>query len=161
MSEFSQTWELTRKRFDDTVAGLTQEQLNWRLHPQSLTIGDMAIHVAGVEASFIAQLQERTLDEMGERLRLAATDGVINENSFPYTPDEITPEFVEAALALGRELTGSLIFNPSQAIRERQVKSALGPIFNGDGAFARLSYHPGYHQGQAHLIKSAPGFPGS
>ena len=30
---------------------------------------------------------------------------------------------------------------------------------NQPGAFARLAYHPGYHQGQAHLIKTALGFP--
>lgn len=158
MSDFLTTWQLVRGRFDDAITGLNHEQLTWRMHPESLTLGEMAIHVAGVEVSFISQLQQSSLDGFGERLRQASTDGVVNEGAFPFGPEEMTPETIHQALSYARSMVEPVIADPD-AVRDRQIKSALGPIIDGTGAFARLAYHPGYHQGQAHLIKTAPGFP--
>jgi hypothetical protein len=159
MSEFSETWELTRKRFDDAVSGLSQDQLNWRLQPGSLTLGESALHVAGVELSFVSQLLGETLDAEGARISACSTEGVINPTPFPFDASEITPDLVQQALDRGRRTTHAVLENPSDEIRHRQIKSALGPMIDGNGAFARLAYHAGYHQGQAHLIKTAPGFP--
>jgi hypothetical protein len=156
---YADTWELTRNRFDDAVSSLSAEQLNWRLHAGTLTVGEAAMHVAGVEISFISQLLQEDLDEEGQKLRRAATDGVVNEAPFPFTEDEITPQTVKSALDRARAMTSPVINHPPAEIEGRQIKSALGPIIDANGAFARLAYHPGYHQGQAHLIKTAPGFP--
>jgi hypothetical protein len=160
VSDFAATWRLVRGRFDEAVSGLSQEQLNWRMHPDSLTLGEMAVHVAGVEVSFISQLRDDQLDAEAQRIKAAATDGVINEKPFPFSSAEITPEFVSAALTRGRSMAEPVISNPTDAIRAKQIVSALGPVIDGTGALARLAYHPGYHQGQAHLIRTAPGFPG-
>jgi uncharacterized damage-inducible protein DinB len=159
MSDFGETWRLIRGRFDDAVRGLSHEQLNWRMHPQSLTLGEMALHVAGVEVSFMSQLagEEPTGDEA--RLKAAATDGSVNENPFPFAESEITAEKVDWALELARQKVAAMIDDLTPEVRARQVKSALGPVVDGTGAFARIAYHPGYHQGQAYLIKSAPGYP--
>lgn len=143
----------------DTLQGLSRDQLNWRLHPESLTIGEMAIHVAGVEIYFISQLLGLNLGEHEQRIGAASTDGVVNEKPFPFQPEEITPELVSNALSKAREMTEPVITAPSQQVQEKEIVSALGPVIDGVGALARLSFHPGYHQGQAHLIKSAPGFP--
>lgn len=159
MSDFSETWRLVRGRFDDALSGLSQEQLNWRVQPGSLTLGEMALHVAGVEVSFISQLLGSPLDEMGERLKAAATDGVVNEKPFPFASSEITPELARRSLDRARGMVEPVISAPD-AVREKQIVSALGPVIDGTGAFARLAYHPGYHQGQAHMVKTAPGFPG-
>jgi hypothetical protein len=159
MSDFAATWELIRGRFDDALSGLSQEQLNWRLHPETLTLGEMAIHLAGVEISFISQLLGAPLDDWDTRIRAASTDGVVNSEPFPFAPDEITPDLVQAALTRSRAMVQPVINNLTEEVRQKQIKSALGPIIDGTGAFARLAYHPGYHQGQAHLIKTAPGFP--
>lgn len=159
MSDFGDTWRLTRQRFDDLVTGLTSEQLNWRIHPDALTLGETALHVAGVETYFISQLTDKALDGDTARLAAAATEGVVNDKPFPFAPEEITPERIAWALAQGREMMAPHVDNLSPEMREKKIVSALGPIIDGAGAFARLSYHPGYHQGQAHLIKSAPGFP--
>ena len=56
MSDFSVTWDLVRGRFLGALEGLTDEQLNRRLHKNALSIGEMAIHVAGVEIYFAYQL---------------------------------------------------------------------------------------------------------
>lgn len=159
MSDFALSWSLSRKRLVDEVTGLSAEQLNWKIHPNCLSIGEMAIHVAGVETSFSSQLQGLTLDENAARLKMAATQGVVNDDPFPYTPAEITPEFVSSALALGESMCQSMIEDASTEIRGREIKSALGPMISGEGALARLGFHSAYHQGQAYLIKTAPGFP--
>jgi hypothetical protein len=159
MSDFSTAWTLSRQRFIDEISGLSQEQLAWRLHEQALSIGQMAVHVAGVEASFGAQLAGVTLDAEGERLRLAATEGVVNDNPFPYPDNDLTPDFVLACLDRSKAVWEPLISEATPEVREKSLKSALGPMIDGNGAFARLSFHAAYHQGQAYLYKTAPNFP--
>lgn len=159
MSDFAASWTLSRKRFVDEIAGLNQQQLNWRLYPGSLSIGEMAIHVAGVEVSFGSQLTGQSLDEFGAKVKLAATEGVVNDEAFPFSETDITPELVAKTLAYGSELWEPIITEASPAIRAVEIKSALGPMISGDGAFARLGFHAAYHQGQAYQMKNAPGFP--
>ena len=92
MSDFLATYQLTRARFDDAVKGLSQEQLNYRLHPDTLTIGEMALHVAGVEYFVLSQLLDLELAPEQERLRNCARDGALNAKPFPYTAPEGTPD---------------------------------------------------------------------
>lgn len=157
MSDFYETWSLVRQRFNDAVLGLNIDQLNYRLHPRTLTIGESCLHVAGVEVSFITQLLGREPEGLEINLKKAATDGVVNDNPFPFE-GEITPEQVTEALSLAYDLVKPAILDPD-AFRAKSIKSALGPIIDGTGACARLSYHPGYHQAQVHMIAVSPGFP--
>ena len=159
MSQFAISWRLCRGRFVSEVQGLSQEQLNWRIYPGALTIGEMALHVAGVELSFISQLTGLQLTDQQARLKATATEGVVNENPFPFSPAEITPELVVKSLAESESLTEPLIDAPSDEILNKEIVSALGPVITGEGALARFAFHPGYHQGQAYQIKQAPGFP--
>ncbi len=159
MSDFSETWSLIRGRLIRDLEGLSHEQLNWRLHPGVLTLAELAVHVAGVEVSFGSQLIGAELDELQLRLKAAATDGSVNDKPFPFSPEELTPDFVTKAFEIGNAMIQPLIENPTDEIRAKEIVSALGPVINGTGAFARLAYHPGYHQGQAYIIKTAPGFP--
>lgn len=160
MSDYAAPWELSRKRFLDEIANLDREQLNWRLHPGVLSIGEMALHVAGVEVSFGTQLSGQALDERTLKLKRAATEGVVDDLPFPFSPDEITPESVADALREARAIWEPLISAATPEVRGSEIKSALGPMITGDGAFARLGFHSAYHQGQAYLVKTAPGFPG-
>lgn len=159
MSDFAASWHISRGRFVDAVQGLNKDQLNWRIHPDSLTIGEMAIHVAGVEIFFISQLLNLDLGAFEQKVRAAATEGVVNDEPFPFSPEEISPDVVSSALEKAKSMTESVISGPSESVREKQIVSALGPVIDGTGALARLAFHPGYHQGQAYLIKTAPGFP--
>lgn len=159
MSDFAVSWRLCRQRFLDTISDLNQDQLNWRLHKDALTIAEMAVHVAGVEVSFSSQLLQLPLSEELQRVKSCATDGVVNDKPFPFTAQELTPEFVAKALHEAKEMTEPMINNPGDAVLEREIVSALGPVINGEGALARLGFHAGYHQGQAYLIRTAPGFP--
>ena len=72
MSDFAASWRLSRGRFLDAIKDLNTAQLNWRLHPDSLTLGEAALHVAGVEVSFMSQLLDLELDDFGKRLKAAA-----------------------------------------------------------------------------------------
>lgn len=159
MSDFAETWNLIRGRFVKEFEGLDAAQLNWRLHPGALTLGEMAIHVAGVEIWFHSQLTYTVLSGRDERIARAATDGSVNDRPFPFAAEEITPALVGEALAEAESRVRPLIEAPTPELRAKRLISALGPEIDGTGALARLAYHPGYHQGQAYLIKSAPGFP--
>lgn len=159
MSDFATSWVLSRGRFVDALDGLNQEQLNWRMHADSLTIGEMALHVAGVEVSFISQLLGLELDSFQRQVKSAATDGVVNDRAFPFASVDITHQTVRDALAMSRELVEPVITSPSDAVRSKQIVSALGPVIDGNGALARLAFHSGYHQGQVHLVRTSPRFP--
>jgi len=119
----------------------------------------MALHVAGVEVSFASQLSGAALDTAGMRLKGAATDGVVNEKRFPFSDQEITPEVVKANLDFAKGMLEPLITPATADVREKTIVSALGPVITGEGAFARLAFHSAYHQGQAYLMREAPGFP--
>lgn len=159
MSDFGDTWRLTRGRFDAVFDGVNTEQLNYRLQPDSLTLGEMGLHVAGVEVFFLTQLLNEQPEGDRAKLAAAATDGVVNENRFPFAAEEIDPDKVAWALTEGRKLVERWIDELPDDMRAKNIKSALGPIVDGTGAFARLAYHAGYHQGQAHLIKTSAGYP--
>lgn len=159
MSEFSIAWELSRKRLEDTVFDLNDAQLNWKLHGKALSIAQMSVHVAGVETSFISQLLDLDLDEEGRRLVGTATDGVVNDKPFPFTDAELDAATVRRLMNRAKEITRPVITNPGPDILQKQIVSALGPVITGDGALARLTFHSAYHQGQAYLIRTAPGFP--
>lgn len=159
MSDFSQSWALSRQRFVDTISDLNDVQLNWRIHPNALSIAQMAVHVAGVEISFGTQLLGVTAEGEDARIKAAATDGVVNDKPFPYADGELTAGRVREILEKGRAVIGPIIAEPSRAILEKELVSALGPVITGQGAFARLGFHAGYHQGQAYLMRTAPNFP--
>jgi len=159
MSDFAASWKLSRQRFGAEIDGLNFEQLSWRLHDKSLTLGETAVHVAGVEIFFISQLLKTPLEGDAVRIAAAATNGVVNDKPFPVPAEELTPEFVQMALELARSMIEPVITAPTDEVRAATIQSALGPIIDGTGALARLAFHPAYHQGQAYLIRLAPGFP--
>ena len=157
MSDFLTTYSLTRARFDEAVLKLSTSQLNFRMNSDVLTAGEMAFHVAGVEVWFAAQIFGTSLDEQSARIARCATDGSINDNPFPFTESEITPESVAKVLAQGRVAAESVF--KSDDIRDRQLVSALGPTITGEGAMVRLCAHPFYHQGHVYMITTSVGFP--
>jgi hypothetical protein len=159
MSDFAIGWRLSRQRFDEAVMDLDAEQLNWRMFPDALSVGEMALHVAGVEIFFMTQLTEPSHSDVANRLKTASTDGVVNDKPFPFSSSEITPEFVASSLNLARGFVDVMIENATLVYREKELVSALGPVITGEGAFARLAFHPAYHHGQAYQIRQAPGFP--
>lgn len=159
MSDFLTPWSLSRTRFTEAFAALNQEQIHWRLHPGTLTIAEMVLHVAGVEILFASQLNDQPTEGLAARLRAAATEGVVNDLPFPFSPDEVTPATLREAMDLSRTWIEPLITEASPEIRAKSLVSALGPVITGEGAFARLSFHAAYHQGQIHLLVTAPGFP--
>ncbi len=158
MTTFHASYEICRGRFDEAVRNLSQPQLNWQIHDHALSIGQSALHVAGVEIWFIEQLTGVEQAEL-EQLKRCATEGVVDEGPFPYAAGDITPELVNSMLARARALAEPILRHPSEELLRHEIKSALGPMITGHGALARLAFHPGYHHGQAHLIVTASDFP--
>jgi hypothetical protein len=159
MSDFSTAWSLCRSRFLESLEGLSSNQLNWRMHPGTLTVGEMAFHVAGAEVNFAAQLTGLPLDPYMERLKHAATDSIVNDKPFPFSTEETTPQSIAEALTRSKALMGPLIEQPTADILKKEIVSVLGPVITGEGAFARMAFHAAYHQGQVHMLRTAPGFP--
>ena len=159
MTDFAISWNLCRGRFVDSVSGLTNEQLNYRLHPETLTIGEMALHVAGTELWFVSQLTKRENDAYESKLIKAATDSVVNDLPFPYSREEVNEVAIIEAFDYVAKIVQPHIENPSDEFLTTEIQSVLGPIITGQGALARFAFHPGYHQGQVHIIKTAPGYP--
>jgi hypothetical protein len=161
MSDFASSWDLSRQRLLETISDLSDAQLNWRIHENALSIGQMAVHVAGVEMLFSSQLLDKQLEGEEARIRSSATDGVVNDKPFPFADSELTKATVQGALAASKKLVEPIITNPSSAILEKELISALGPVITGRGALTRLAFHSAYHQGQAYMMRTAPGFPPS
>ena len=157
--DFSVSWELSRGRFDQEVLCLSDTQLAYRLYPGSLSIGEMALHVAGVEVWFLYQMQGEPVPEALASVAKCATEGVVNDNPFPFENAHITPALVAETLATAAALVKTVIYAPPEAQLSIELKSALGPIITGRGALARIGFHSAYHHGQAYQIKNAPGFP--
>ena len=158
-TDFALTWDLTRNRFLKSYEGLNQAQISYRLFPNTLTIAEMATHVFGVEVSFVSQILKLDLDEFGQRLKSAATDGVVNDKPFPFSAEEMTPEFLQKAEQYALDLCNKIMLNPTIEIRSAELVSALGPVIDGNGAMARMGYHPGYHHAQVYMITQSPEFP--
>ena len=161
MSDFAITWELTRGRFLKALEGLSQDQLNFRVFPETLTAGECALHVFAVESSYISQIANIRLDEFGQRLAKCAADGVVNNNPFPFSPEEITPDLVHRAAEYSLGIVNEPINNPTEAMFKAEMTSVLGPQIDGKGVLARLAYHPGYHQAQIYIIQQSPDYPKS
>ncbi|MBS1718211.1 MAG: DinB family protein [Armatimonadetes bacterium] len=158
-SQFSVAWGISRGRFVDTISDLSDEQMRWRSQPGALTIGEAALHVAGVETMFISQLLDLQLTPEQTRIKLCAVDGAVNSNPFPFKLEEITTKLALEALEMSKAMTEPVITHPTEEVLRKEIISALGPIITGEGALGRLSFHAGYHQGQAYLQRNAPGFP--
>lgn len=159
MSDFHSAWALSRGRYLDEIDGLSAAQLNFRLYPGALTIGEAALHVAGIEVRLAAMIDDLALDPFLERVRAAATEGLVDDRPFPFSPEEITPDLVRRALEASRVVWEPIVLDPTPARRAARCFSSQGLAIDGEGAMRRLTFHAGYHQGQAYQIKNAPGFP--
>jgi uncharacterized damage-inducible protein DinB len=159
VTDFGISWNLSRQRFVDEIKGLSDEQMRWRPYSGALSIGEMGIHVAGVEVFFTSQLSGSELSDLEVRVRSSSTDGVVNDKPFLFADEEISTNLVLKILDNAAEMVTPLMTSPTPDILAKEIQSALGPIITGKGALARFAFHPAYHQGQAYFYKSMPSFP--
>lgn len=159
VSDFAAAYALSRTRFEQEVQPLSHAALTYKPSPDSLSIAQMAVHLAGVETWFAAQIFGEALEGEQARLARAAVEGVVDNAPFPYSDAELTPEFVAQSLRAGRDAVERLYAADSPEIRQRELKSALGPMIDGEGAMARCCFHPAYHHGQAYHYTTLPDFP--
>ena len=156
LSDAYATWTLVRGRFDAELALVPDERLHARLFSGAMTPAEMAAHVAGVEVKFSSGVTGKALEGEDARIARAASDGVVNENPFPFAPEEMGRERLGEMLARGRAWAEPVLADPTPEIRAAQAVSVLGPVIDGTGVLARLAYHPAYHQAQLYLVRVAP-----
>jgi hypothetical protein len=158
MTDFAAIYKISHGRMLQVIEGLTVEQLRWRPHPNALSIFEMFMHVAGGEVFFAKRLQGLELDADLARVELCARDRVINENPFPFSDDEASPELLVATLEKSKALVQPMMDDP-EPWREKQIETPLGPVDYAQGIFARIAQHPAYHTGQAWVYRFDPRFP--
>ena len=112
-----------------------------------------------METKFAAGVDGLELDELMQRVLASATDGVTHDKPFPFTAEELTPEFLKRVLDAAKSIWEPIVLDPTPERRLATLVSALGPVITGEGAMARLTFHAGYHQGQAYQMKHSPDFP--
>ncbi|MBX3117785.1 MAG: DinB family protein [Fimbriimonadaceae bacterium] len=154
-------WQFTRVRLDKAIEDLTEEQWAWRAHPQSHSIAELVMHIAGAEFywwSRIINLRPSS-GEYDERLDRAVIDGYLQPTDFPYRPEELTPDFVLSTLRSMYGRIDELFRHATDSQLAITMTSPVGDTLSGYGGLTRLSQHAGYHTGQIWFIRMMPGFP--
>ena len=90
MTDFGKSWQLSRGRLRAEIESMTPEQLAYRIHSDSLSAGQAVLHVVGVEVWFTSQLTGTELTGDLARVAKSATAGVVNDDPFPFSDEEIT-----------------------------------------------------------------------
>ncbi len=158
MSDFAAIYKISHGRMLQVIDGLTDEQLGWRPHPDALSIFEMFMHVAGGEVFFEARLTDRELSDYERKIESCARDRVINDNPFPFGPNEVSGTLLNETLAFSKSLVQPMMDDP-EPWREKQIETPLGPVDHAQGIFARIAQHPAYHTGQAWVYRFDPRFP--
>ncbi len=154
-------WQFTRVRLDHALEGLTGEQWIWRPHPQAHSIAELAMHVAGAEFYWWSRLTNLrpSSPDYDERLDRAVIDGYLSESDFPYSPEELTQDFVRAKLKSMQSRMEELFRHLNDHQLSMTLTSPIGDILTGYGGLTRLAQHAGYHTGQIWLMRMMPDFP--
>ncbi|WP_409340889.1 DinB family protein [Paenibacillus sp. MBLB4367] len=136
-------WRTVRDRFQKSMQGLKEEELNLRLSDDTSSIGHMLRHNAEVEYMFADWF-----------FGSAVPEGVTFLTSGPPKGD-ITFSGLEEMLAFSeasdRHLSEAMRALPEDAW-DRPVSSPIGSSTPRE-AFGRTLYHTGLHAGQISLIR--------
>ncbi len=160
MSEFSEVWLFTRSRLDQSIAGLTSEQMAWRPHPAAHSIYELLYHIAGAEYYWASRLGGQPPEgEFERRLDRAVIEGFLQDGSFPIGPEDMNPLAVQSALQFSFDKLHPIIEHPSDEQLRMPLVSPVGDNVDGRTGLIRIAQHAGYHTGQIWLMRMMPGFP--
>ncbi len=161
MNGFLLIWEFTRERLEQSWADLSPEQLHWRMHPEAMTIAEMLLHIASAEHYMSRRMrgEEPRGSTADAKLDRAVTDSFLNDLPYPFTPEEMTQEFIHRTLAKTAAEVRPLLEKLDEEALNRRFTSPLGPEIDGVGGLKRICQHSAYHTGQIWQIRLSPGFP--
>ncbi|MEA2553644.1 MAG: hypothetical protein QOJ65_1820 [Fimbriimonadaceae bacterium] len=154
-------WQFTRERLKPSHEDLSQEQLQWRPHPGTHSLGEILYHIAGAEHYWASRFSGRDprASEWEDKLDRAVTDGFLKEAPAPFGPDEMTPELITRALEFTASEIAPILESPTSEQLEMPIISPIGDHINGYQGMLRLVQHASYHTGQIWIIRTQPAFP--
>jgi uncharacterized damage-inducible protein DinB len=161
MNDLFEVWAFTRVRLDQSLEGLGDEELKWRQHDNSHTIGEILYHIAGAEHYWAARLQriDPKKTEFDSKLDLAIHDGFLREGKSPFEGSKMNLDDCSRALEYTRAEIEPILSNPSAEMLEMPLISPVGDHVTGRQGLHRLVQHAGYHTGQIWMIRFHPNFP--
>jgi hypothetical protein len=161
----------SRKLFLDSVAGLSDAQLNFKPAPEKWSIAEVAEHIAlsetfifqAVDAALKSPAREKMADpgKMDEKILAAIPDRSVKATApEPLRPNNQFKSTAEAVAAFKslRDVHIKYLSETQDPLREHFMKSPLGDL-DAFQWILFMSAHTERHVAQILEVKASPGFP--
>lgn len=160
MTELGEVWAFTRVRLDQSLTGLTDEQMRKTPYPGGHSIFEIAYHIAGAEHYWATRLAgiDPNRTEYDAKIDRAIFDGFLREGDSPFTEDDLNQSSLSQALAYTEGLVRPIYENPTPEQLEFKMTSPIGDQVTGREGLIRLAQHAGYHTGQIWTIRLMNGW---
>jgi hypothetical protein len=164
----------TSKQFVDSLAGLSDAQLNFKAAPERWSIAECAAHIALSEDLLFGMLVDKIMKSPADPSKMpAAKDrdaailkAVADRSKKSKAPNALQPaqKFASTAEALShfkqsREKTLEYIRTTQDELRTHFTKSGEGPDMDAYQWILLISAHTDRHVQQIQEVKAAPGYP--
>lgn len=160
MNDTAVVWQFTRIRLAQSIDGLIDAQLNWRMYEGAHSIAEYLYHVAGAELYWAHHLGGwQPADAFEAGVLACCTNSFLNEKPFPLSPSLCNPRDVARALSLSYEQLAPIIESPTPEQLAKPLRSPIGDAITGREGLIRVAQHAAYHTRQIWLIRMHPGFP--
>lgn len=165
--------EDSQQKLLDALAGLTQEQLNFKPSPEKWSIAEVVEHI-GLAETGIGQIVLQTLKtatDSTRRTEITVTDGQIrpiltNRNGKVQSPEKIKPtgRFSTIEQAIGffknaRQRNIELIKTTTENLRDRYWQHPATGTIDLYQSILLIAAHCERHTAQIKEIKTAVGYP--
>ncbi|MBS1717971.1 MAG: DinB family protein [Armatimonadetes bacterium] len=164
MSQLQDVWRFTRVRLDASLAGLSNEQLNWRPYPGGHTIAENVYHTVGAEHYWCWRISGRDPSATAFDRELEAAVGPAYDHGISIASQgakENTMEGLREAMDYVYALADEVMGSADEAKMQTMMISPLGDNLSQYNGLVRMSQHAGYHAGQIWQIRLHPDFPKS
>ena len=164
----------TSKQFVDSLAGLSDAQLNFKAAPERWSIAECAAHIALSEDFLFSMVVDKIMKSPTDPSKMPAAKGrddailkaVADRSKKGKAPEALQPakKFASTAEALShfkqsREKTLEYIRTTQDELRTHFAKSGEGPDMDAYQWILLISAHTDRHVQQIQEVKAASGYP--
>ncbi len=164
----------TSKQFVDSLAGLSNAQLNFRAAPERWSIAECAAHIALSEDFLFGMVVNKIMKSPADPSKMQAAKGrdaailkaVADRSKKNKAPEVLQPaqKFASTAEALShfkqsREKTLEYIRTTQDELRTHFAKGSEGPDMDAYQWILLIAAHTDRHVQQIQEVKTAPGYP--
>jgi hypothetical protein len=164
----------TSKQFVDSLAGLSDAQLNFKAAPERWSIAECATHIALTEDFLFSMVVDKIMKSPADPSKMAAAKGrdeailkaVADRSKKAKAPEPLQPaqKFASTAEALrhfkqSREKTLEYIRTTQDELRTHFAKGNDGTDMDAYQWILLIAAHTERHVQQIQEVKAAPGYP--